>query len=247
MLRKKRESPSNGDAQPVDTTKRADLNEVMTAAHARAVKFPVSRPVGYVFPAVEAFVNDVVVSLEWWAEQAYLRDRQISELMTQNDQAAFDNQRLRTEMEIFRVQGSPVVNDDGSYVTESQLGNGNNHDEGCVHAEHLESAVREVARLTSLLHRRDAMIEQLRETSGQPPTRGNRSPRRSVTQPAGPQLSGGNVTVPGNTFPRQETMTAPNQIVWGDSNPDWGTAEPAVDNEEQWGESSAPTPQWRNR
>lgn len=76
---------------------------------------------GYHFPQVEKFVAQV-------AEAMSVLERGVNEAHqalhnTDNElaQALYDNQRLRAQMEVFRVQGDPLVHADGSYVRESEV------------------------------------------------------------------------------------------------------------------------------
>lgn len=76
---------------------------------------------GYHFPQVEKFVAQV-------AEAMSVLERGVNEAHqalhnTDNElaQALYDNQRLRAQMEVFRVQGDPLVHSDGSYVRESEV------------------------------------------------------------------------------------------------------------------------------
>lgn len=92
----------------------------LTSELTRSIRFTVSEPQGYYFEQVETFVQQVIDVLAYY-EQAEDRWRQFAyEMQLEVDQQAYDAQRLRSEIELFKVQGSPLVNPDGSYMTESQ-------------------------------------------------------------------------------------------------------------------------------
>lgn len=92
----------------------------LTADLARTVRFNVAQPHGYYFPQVEEFVGQVTAALAWWEEQGRRTAQAMHDLQIELDMQVGDVQRLRTEIELFKVQGSALVNADGSYVTESQ-------------------------------------------------------------------------------------------------------------------------------
>lgn len=92
----------------------------LSAALADSVRFPIAEPKGYFFPPVEEFVQQTQEALRFHEERDFQRRRRIHELEQELALQVHDVQRLRTEIELFTVQGTPLVNPDGSYVTESQ-------------------------------------------------------------------------------------------------------------------------------
>lgn len=94
----------------------------LTSELTRSIRFTISEPQGYFFEQVETFVAQVVEVLDYYEQIDYRWRQTVYEMQVESDQQAFDNQRLRSEIELFKVQGSPLVNNDGSYVTESQQG-----------------------------------------------------------------------------------------------------------------------------
>ena len=92
----------------------------LTSELTRSIRFTVSEPQGYYFEQVETFVQQVIDVLAFY-EQGEDRWQQFAyEMQLEVDQQAHDAQRLRSEIELFKVQGSPLTNADGSYMTESQ-------------------------------------------------------------------------------------------------------------------------------
>lgn len=94
----------------------------LTSELTRSIRFTISEPQGYFFEQVETFVAQVVEVLDYYEQIDYRWRQTVYDMQVESDQQAFDNQRLRSEIELFKVQGSPLVNNDGSYVTESQQG-----------------------------------------------------------------------------------------------------------------------------
>lgn len=92
----------------------------LTSEQVKSVRFDVSEPQGYYFPQVEQFLGLVQDALAAHESARFQMEQRAHSQQVDLDHAAYDNQRLRTEIELFRVQGSPMVNPDGSYVTESQ-------------------------------------------------------------------------------------------------------------------------------
>lgn len=86
----------------------------------RSIRFTVSQPQGYYFQQVETFVEQSAETIALLEGNEFTLKQFIHELLIELDQQSYDSQRLRSEIEIFKVQGSPLVNADGSYVTESQ-------------------------------------------------------------------------------------------------------------------------------
>lgn len=83
------------------------------------MRFSVSRPSGYFFPQVEAFVESAVQALSWWEKNSHEQATAIhslqEELVDEQTRAA----NLQSQVELFRVQGDPLTRADGTYVTES--------------------------------------------------------------------------------------------------------------------------------
>lgn len=92
----------------------------MTSSQAKSVRFNVSTPRGYHFPQVEHFVTQIDEVLRWHEAAAYAYREALRDQQSEIDHLASDATRLRREIEVFKVQGSPLVNADGSYVTDSQ-------------------------------------------------------------------------------------------------------------------------------
>lgn len=131
----------------------------MTSSQAGSVRFNVADPRGYHFPQVEEYVRSVEAAMAWWesADYAYkqaLRDQQI-----EIDNLSADTSRLRTEIEVFKVQGSPLVNADGSYRTDSQEAAARADAERIAALEaELEAATRRLAELDTELTRARAYL-----------------------------------------------------------------------------------------
>jgi hypothetical protein len=98
-----------------------DGQRALTADAVRSVRFHISEPQGYFFPQVEEFVSQVAGALAEHERRAFADAQAKHDLQVELDRQAHDAQRLRTEIELFRVQGNPLVNEDGSYRTETQV------------------------------------------------------------------------------------------------------------------------------
>lgn len=96
-------------------------NAPMTETMARNVRFNTSSPEGYFFPQVEKYVEQVGDTMAWYESLKYAYERALHDVQVELDHQTYDAQRLRTEIELFKVTGSPLVNADGSYLTESQV------------------------------------------------------------------------------------------------------------------------------
>jgi hypothetical protein len=92
----------------------------LTAAMVESVRFTISEPEGYFFPQVEEFVTQVRATLRNYEERHYQDEARAVELENELELQIHDVRLLRSQIEVFTVQGSPLVNPDGSYVTESQ-------------------------------------------------------------------------------------------------------------------------------
>lgn len=98
---------------PGDNIVRAD--EVMS------VRFPVSEPHGYAYPHVETFVRDMQRTIGWYENAVYQREVAIADVARELSLSQFDNRSLQRQIEVFRVQGNPLVDADGEYITESRM------------------------------------------------------------------------------------------------------------------------------
>lgn len=92
----------------------------LTSELTRSIRFSISEPQGYFFEQVETFVQQVIEVLAFYEQAEYKWQQFAYEMQLEVDEQAHDAQRLRSEIELFKVQGSPMVNADGSYMTESQ-------------------------------------------------------------------------------------------------------------------------------
>ena len=92
----------------------------MTVAQLKGLRFTVSEPQGYFFGQVESFVDQVGQALQHYEDADFQWRQAMYEMQVELDQQTYDLQRVRQEIELFKVQGSPVMNPDGSFVTESQ-------------------------------------------------------------------------------------------------------------------------------
>jgi len=102
------------------TAPASTANPPLTAAHVDSVRFNVSEPQGYFFPQVEEFVAQAKAALRYWEDRDFQHEQAKHAMQVELDNQVYDVQTLRAQIEVFRVQGSPLVNADGSYVTESQ-------------------------------------------------------------------------------------------------------------------------------
>lgn len=92
----------------------------LTVDQARGVRFSRSRPSGYFFPQVETFVTNTIAALQYHEDHDFEKNKQIHVLREELADAEHRAATLQTQIELFRVQGDVLVNDDGTYVTESQ-------------------------------------------------------------------------------------------------------------------------------
>lgn len=145
-------------------------NAPMTATMARNVRFNTSTPEGYFFPQVEKYVEQVGDTMAWYESLKYAYERALHDVQVELDHQTYDAQRLRTEIELFKVTGSPMVNADGSYLTESQVAAAD--DVASDLAEKEAQLVGALARVTELeveigrahayIATQDAQVEQFR-------------------------------------------------------------------------------------
>lgn len=91
----------------------------MTSEQADALRFPMSQPHGYHPASVDRAMEQIVHSLRSWEDLVFRWQQHAHELQTQLDQARSDNLRLRTEIQVFAVNGSPTLAEDGTYLRES--------------------------------------------------------------------------------------------------------------------------------
>lgn len=111
------------EVMPWERSGQESARPPLDAAAARSVRFQVAEPQGYFFPQVEAFVRQVVASFEAWEAIVAERDRRIHEMHVELGHQTEDAQRLRTEIELFKVQGAPLVDEHGAYITDSHVAN----------------------------------------------------------------------------------------------------------------------------
>lgn len=147
----------------------------LTSDLTKSIRFTISEPQGYYFEQVESFVQQVVEALAFYEQADFAWQQTVYEMQVESDAQAYDLQRLRSEIELFKVQGSPLVNADGSYVTESQrtqteaLLSQLAHAEAQVEQLQADAAAREaeVARLQAVASGQDADIVSLRHWGAQ--------------------------------------------------------------------------------
>lgn len=97
--------------------------DVLTPKQASAVRFSYSKPKGFHPTQVEEFYADVVESLQFYVKALEVRDRNVHRLATEVDKYKTDFQNIKFQLEMFQGLGQQaVVKDDGSYATESDLG-----------------------------------------------------------------------------------------------------------------------------
>lgn len=143
----------------------------LSADLAKSIRFTISQPQGYYFEQVETFVKQVIETLAYHEQAEYAWQQAAYELQIELDQQAYDLQRVRSEIELFKVQGSPLVNPDGSYVTESQQATAETLMADLTAANQSLAAAQaalaqrdaEVARLQDLTSAKDQEITSLRQ------------------------------------------------------------------------------------
>lgn len=102
----------------VSTSLDADTPD-LTSVKVDSVRFNLATE-GYHCPQVETFVSQVAATLKWYENKVYEQGLRIHELQTERDDLLHQLQNAHTQLEIFSVQGSPVVTSDGTFLTESQ-------------------------------------------------------------------------------------------------------------------------------
>lgn len=98
-----------------------EMAEVLTAEKAAAATFLMAEPRGYYHVQVDAFVQMCTDSLRAWENQSLQLEQLLHEAQVEIDQLSYDNQSLKAQIEIFRVNGAPMVDANGNYVTEGQM------------------------------------------------------------------------------------------------------------------------------
>jgi hypothetical protein len=114
MLRK------NLDLNPVSQESPTQEDDLLTAEKARAATFLLAEPRGYYHVQVDAFVLMVERSILAWENRALYLEQLLHEAQVEIDRLGYENQSLRAQIEVFRVNGSPVVDAHGNYLTEAQ-------------------------------------------------------------------------------------------------------------------------------
>jgi chromosome segregation ATPase len=101
---------------------------ILTPSKIAKVRFRESSPKGFSFTDVEQFHKDVSISLQWYIKTLEQRDKDIHRLATEIDKYITDYQNLRFEIEVLQsAGGQAVVDEQGNYVTESQLSDEQRH------------------------------------------------------------------------------------------------------------------------
>ena len=96
--------------------------DILTPSKIAKVRFRESSPKGFSFTDVEQFHRDVSISLQWYIKTLEQRDKDVHRLATEIDKYITDYQNLRFELEVLQsAGGQAVVDNEGNYVTESQL------------------------------------------------------------------------------------------------------------------------------
>lgn len=129
MRRKEREEPSEEEFDvapkweaPQSPPATLPPSDMLTSDKVAAVRFHPSRP-GYAFNQVETFVGQVKDTLTYLEAVAHQRELELHEAREEVQDLTDKTQNLQRTIEVFRAQGDPVRNEDGSYVTASQMPN----------------------------------------------------------------------------------------------------------------------------
>lgn len=93
----------------------------LTKAQVEAVRFQVTKP-GYAFPQVEAFIEKTKSTLEFLESEMKKDKIALAEAQDEIELLTERALTLNATLEIFRVKGDAIVNPEGEYVTESQVG-----------------------------------------------------------------------------------------------------------------------------
>ena len=94
---------------------------LLTPDKVAAVRFQQDRP-GYAFPQVEAFVEQTQETLAYWESKDHQNQLELHELDEQLRDSMEHRELLQATIEVFKTKGDPLLNADGSYMTESQVG-----------------------------------------------------------------------------------------------------------------------------
>lgn len=96
---------------------------LLTPDKVAAVRFQQDRP-GYAFPQVEAFIEQTQETLIYWESKNHQNQLELHELDEQLRDLMEHRELLQATIEVFKSKGDPLLNADGSYMTESQVGVG---------------------------------------------------------------------------------------------------------------------------
>lgn len=133
----------------------------LTSELCNSIRFTVSKPQGYYFVQVETFVQQVIETLAYYEDAEFRLKQTLYDSQVEVDQQAYDAQRLRSEIELFKVTGSPMTNPDGSYLTESQ------QDAAAEElASDLSAARADLATYAQAVHDRDIEVVRLTDLVG---------------------------------------------------------------------------------
>lgn len=92
----------------------------MNAETVAAVQFPLATPHGYYHVAVDSFVDQVAHAARDWESRLEHAQREAHQWALEADRLQAENQSLRAQISVFQVNGDPVVDAAGEYVTQSQ-------------------------------------------------------------------------------------------------------------------------------
>jgi hypothetical protein len=95
--------------------------DLVTSDRLKGVRFDLAQPRGYYTEQVDTLVKLLTSSLAWHEEALYQRDQGIHVLQTDLDAATQQEATLRAQVEVFRVQGSVTVGEDGQILRKSQV------------------------------------------------------------------------------------------------------------------------------
>lgn len=93
---------------------------LLTAAHVENVRFHTAKP-GYSFAQVEAFVGQVLNTVNRLEAERTEREKALGEAYDEVDHLRDQVQDLTATIEVFRAKGDVLVDTAGNYVTESAL------------------------------------------------------------------------------------------------------------------------------
>jgi len=95
--------------------------DLITSERLKGVRFDLAQPRGYYTEQVDTLVQLLTSSLAWHEEALIQRDQGIHILQTDLDAATQQEATLRAQVEVFRVQGSTAVGEDGEILRKSQV------------------------------------------------------------------------------------------------------------------------------